>query len=81
MNNGNNQSSSDRLKALRDKYGELLTLEEIAEALKYRNVAAVRKAHSRGTLPVELKRFPHRRGWFATVEAVAQCIENLSRND
>jgi hypothetical protein len=66
-----------RVESIKDRYGEFLTLEEVAEVLRYKTVEAARKAHDRGTLAVELRRFPNRRGYFATAEAVAQCIEDL----
>ena len=61
----------------RARYGELLTIEEITEVLRYRTVAAVRKAHSRGTLPVALYRFKGRSGYFARADEVAECIEKM----
>lgn len=77
MKDTENQDSKSRLTAVREKYGELLSLEEVAEVLKYKTVSALRKAHSRGTLPVELKRFPNRRGWFATAQSITDCIDEL----
>lgn len=64
--------------SIRNKYGELLTLEEVAELFKYRTVGAVRKAHSRGTLPVALYRFPNRTGYYAKANEAAKSIESMS---
>lgn len=72
------QSSIDRTaEYLRARYGELLTIEEVTEVLRYKTVAAVRKAHSRGTLPVALYRFKGRFGYFARADEVAECIEKM----
>lgn len=72
-----NNSDDNHLTALRNRYGELLELNDIAEVFKYKTVEAVRKAHSRGTLPVSLYRFPKKAGWYAKTTDVASCIENM----
>lgn len=66
-----------REKRLRDKYGELLTVSELAEVLRYSSGASVRKAHAAGRLPVSLQKFPHRRGLFATAESVANALDQM----
>jgi hypothetical protein len=68
---------NNHLLALRDKYGELLELGDIAVIFKYKTIEAVRKAHSRGTLPVSLYRFHKKSGWYAKTTEAANCIENL----
>ena len=65
---------SELLYWLREKYGELLDLEEIAEFYKYPSVEAVRKAHLRGTIPVELYTFPRKTGFYAKASDVAASI-------
>ena len=62
---------------LRDKYGELLTLEEVAGILRYKSISAARKALSRKTFPVPMYRFKGRSGYFAKVEEVSEAIENM----
>lgn len=62
---------------LRERYGELLTPEDLAELFRYPSTEAVMKAHSRGKLPVPLARFRARRGWYATARAVAECLDEL----
>lgn len=62
---------------LRERFGELLTLEDLAPLLKYSSVGAVRKARMRGKLPIPVKRIEHRRGWFATPRMVAEFLEGL----
>lgn len=61
--------------ALREKYGEFLTLEDLAPLLRYPSVGAVRKARMRGQLPIPVIRLQHRRGWFATPRAVAEFLD------
>ena len=61
-----------------EKYGEVLTPADLAEVLRYSSDAAVRKAHAAGRLPVPLRRFPNRKGLFATVESVAAAISQLN---
>lgn len=49
-----------------EHYGLLLSVKDITELFKYPNAEAVRKACKSGTLPVQLKAFPKRRGLFVT---------------
>lgn len=70
---------NQRADELSQQYGELLTTEDIAKILRYPSAEAVVKAHLRGALPVPLAKFPHRRGWYATVEVVAECLDGLDR--
>lgn len=65
------------LESIRERYGELLDLKELAEVLKYKSVASVRKAHSRKTLPVKLYRFPNKSGWYAKSIEVSESIESM----
>lgn len=67
----------DHLRALRERYGELMLLNEVAEVLKYKSTVAVRKAHSRGTLPVKLYKIPGKSGLCAKTVQVATFIENI----
>ena len=69
--------SDSREQRLRDKYGELLNVTELAEVLRYASGASVRKAHAAGRLPVVLRKFPNRRGWFATAESVASALDEM----
>lgn len=63
---------------LRNEYGELLTLEEVAKILRFKSVGAARKAYHRGTMPVKLYRFEGRSGYFAKVDEVAECLTSLT---
>ncbi|GAB2190520.1 hypothetical protein MAH1_21280 [Sessilibacter sp. MAH1] len=63
---------------LRQKYGEIMTLEEVSSILRYPSVDAAKKAHYRGKLPVKLAKFPKRQGWFASTADVARCIDFLT---
>lgn len=70
-------TNDSRFRYITSRYGLILSLEDIADIFHYPSMQAVRKAHTRGTLPVKLKTFPGRRGMFATAESVAEAIENL----
>jgi|GEM_PF-2122127 hypothetical protein len=71
------QTLSRHLESIKTKYGELLTTEEIAAVFKYRSAAAVRKAHSRKSLPVRLYKFVGRSGYYAKAEDVANCLDRM----
>jgi len=77
MSNAVQPNQESLLNHLRTKYGELLTLDEVAEVLRYKSVDAVRKAHSRKSLPVTLYRFQGRAGYFARADEIADCINNI----
>lgn len=64
-------------RALRAIYGSLLTVDDLAKVLRYRTTHAVRKARSRGALPVTMVRIPPRQTWFAPVSAVALLLAKL----
>ena len=64
---------------LRERYGELLTVNDLVAVFRYSSAHAVRRAHKLGTLPVELHRFDGQRRWFATVTSVATALEKLTR--
>lgn len=65
------------LASLTQRYGQLLTLEEVAQVLRYPSVQAARTAHSRGQLPVPLFRMGPRRRLFASVGALADYLGSL----
>jgi hypothetical protein len=68
---------AEREAELRSRFGDLLTLKDLAPLLRYPSVEAVRKARTRGQLPVTVVRIAHRRGWFATPRSVAEFLEAL----
>jgi len=59
-----------------DRYGELLTCEELATLLKYSSASAVRQAHAAGKLPVTLFRLPGRRPLFADATEVVHVLDS-----
>lgn len=65
---------------LRNKYGDLLSLEDIATILKYPSVTAIKRAHKRGTLPVKLFKFPNRRKLFTVVTEVSRALDKLEED-
>jgi hypothetical protein len=67
----------ERAADLHARYGDWLTLADLAPLLKYRSLAAIRKARLRGQLPVPVFQIAHRRGWFATPRDVAVFLETL----
>lgn len=73
-------AGSKREMALRARYGELLGLADLAIALRYPSVQAVQKARIRGTLKVPTFHIPGRRGWYSTVRAVAEYLDQLDTN-
>ena len=66
-----------RESALKARYGELLSLADLADALRYPSVQAIQKARLRGALRLPMFQIPGRRGWLATARAVAVYLENL----
>lgn len=70
-------TKAEREVTLRDRFGDVLTLSDLAIVLRYPSTGAIRKARARGQLPLQLVQMPPRRGWFATVEAVAELLCNL----
>lgn len=75
------EALSRRAGELIGKYGELLTLEEVGEVLRFSSVDATRKAHQRKTLPVKVHKITGRQGLFATAIAVADYLDGLDRNE
>ena len=63
--------------SLRERYGDLLGLDDLAGLLRYPSVGAVRAARLRGRLPVEVTKLPHRRGWYTTPRALAGVLARL----
>lgn len=66
-----------REEAIAARYGELLTLRDLAEVLKYSSVSAIRQARLRGTLAVHTQQIRGRKGWFATATEVAVFLKSL----
>jgi hypothetical protein len=64
-------------RSLRERFGELIGLNELALLLHFPSVSAVRKARLRGRLPVAVAQLPNRRGWYTTPKAVAQVLANM----
>jgi len=73
----NYPASTGRVHVIRERYGELLSIEELADLYKFPSVEAVKKAHSRGKLVVALYKIPGRPGLFAKADEVARSIDEL----
>lgn len=63
--------------SLRERYGDLLGLDDLVGPLRYPSVAAVRAARLRGQLPVAVVKLPPRRGWYTTPRALAAVLARL----
>lgn len=77
MTYDNNLTTLGRERQLTTEFGELLSTADLARVLRYRTVAAVRKARVRGALQIPMQRFPGRRGWYATARSVAAYLDGL----
>lgn len=77
MNNDKNFSTQGRERQLTVEFGELLSTADLARLLRYRTVAAVRKARLRGSLEIPMQQLPGRRGWYATARSVATYLDRL----
>jgi hypothetical protein len=58
-----------------------MTCNDLAVELRYKSAAAVKKAHSRGTLPVELFRLPKRQELFAATLDVIALLDAATDRD
>lgn len=72
-------TKSERMAALREQFGELLTVAELAQVLKYPSVGAIYKARFRDKLPILLVQMPPRKRLYATVDAVAELLCHLEQ--
>ena len=71
------QTKAEHEAALRERYGDFLTVTDLVELLRYPSVGAINKARARGQLPLILVQMPPRRGWFTTPEVVAELLFEL----
>lgn len=62
---------------LREKFGELIPVRELARMLGYSSVSALNKSADRGHLPFRLVQLPGRRGRFAFSRDVAAWLESI----
>jgi hypothetical protein len=67
----------ERERALIARYGEILTLADIATVLRYPSLQAVQKARIRGKLPVPMTRMAQRCQWFVSARKVAEVLTRL----
>jgi hypothetical protein len=64
--------------ALQRRYGEILTLAELGEVLRFPSHQATCKARRQGRIPLRMFQVPHRRGWFATAADVATYMSSFA---
>ena len=69
------QQRESTYQSLIHRYGELMTLSDVAEELHYASGAAVRKAHEAGRLRIRLYQIPGRRPLFVRSADVADLID------
>jgi hypothetical protein len=74
------EQALDRAALLIARYGELLSLREVASVLKYPSNEALRQAHRRGALGFPLTKIPHRRGWFASARDIANVLNSIDQS-
>jgi hypothetical protein len=72
-------TSPARYQDLVERYGEVMSLRDLATVLAYPTAEALRKAISRGSLSIPAFRLPHRRGWFVLTRDVAGWLSQLTR--
>jgi hypothetical protein len=65
---------------LLNRYGPLLSGENLRFVLAYSSMEAMRKAASRGTIPVPIFKIENRRGRFALVKDVAKWLAENRNN-
>ena len=66
---------SNRVHRLFAKYGELMSLKELAVELKYSSTQAVLDANRKKLLPVSLTKMPNRRSLFAQTRSVVEFLD------
>jgi hypothetical protein len=62
---------------LLEAHGPLLSVEALAQVLRYPSKGALERSLQRGHLPLPLVRVPHRRGSFALATEVARFLMSL----
>lgn len=67
-------------KCLLSQYGPIMSLMDVAIALKYPSKDSVRKAISRGTLPVAVLKIPNRKELFLRTSDVANYLKQITSN-
>lgn len=74
----NDFAAVDRREAeLRQRFGDVLTLEEAALVLRYPTADAARKARRRGKFPIPAIQLVGRRGWHVSARALATYLATL----
>ena len=63
-----------------DKYGPLVSGDDLVRTLGYKSADAFRQSKHQGTVPVDVFRIKHRRGYHALVTDVAAWILESKRN-
>lgn len=67
----------DRLKALLQQHGELMTGRDLIGLFRYGSERAFRRAAIAGRLPIAVMRLDGRPGWFARTRDVARWLDEF----
>ena len=62
------------LQLLINKYGPIVSGEDLVESLGYRSLNAFRQARHQGTVPIKIFRIENRRGYHALVVDIADWL-------
>lgn len=73
-------ASNDMHAMLVRECGAVLDTATTARLMGYRSVEALRQARLQKRLPIEMFRIPHRRGWFASADAVARWLATVEQS-
>jgi len=71
------KKQTDYAKYLISEYGVFLSVDDLAKLFNYASGEAVRKAHHAGRLPVKLRTFQDRRGFYVTAFEVAEVVRKF----
>lgn len=71
------KNDSELSSRLHEKYGEIMSLNEVATTLKFPTTDSVRKSLARGALKLSVVRLPQRRGMFVKTSDVVALLQNI----
>lgn len=61
-------------KILLDKYGQLVSGDDLVKSLGYKTSDAFRQSNHQGTLPIPVFKIKNRRGYYASVKDLAEWL-------
>jgi hypothetical protein len=69
-------SELDFVNILVDKYGPLISGDDLVKTLGYKSADAFRQSKHQGTLPIRVFKIKNRRGYFASVIDIADWLQS-----